>query len=267
MVGDRPMLQCVAARQIPMPIDLPIPPLEFRNIVGLPDVAQFDDPTLSPSWPARLDPPAYVLDFGCGAGRIARHLIRRDPRPIRYLGLDRHQGLIAWCREHLLPRAPGFDFEHHDVYHPALNPGGVPGHLALPNADAEVTLFFAISVFTHLLEEDAAFYLRELGRVLHPDGVAVTTWFLFDKGDFPMMQEFQNALMINPCDLTNAVIFDRKWLLETAAAAGLVPTVVHAPAVRGFHWTIQFERSGSGRVQAEFPADVAPRGVRRPPLR
>ena len=45
-----------------------------------------------------------------------------------------------------------------------------------------------------------------------PDGVAVTTWFLFDKANFPMMQEFQNALYISDFDPTNAVIFDRTWL-------------------------------------------------------
>ena len=125
--------------------------------------------------------------------------------------------MIEWCRDHLTAAAPTFEFEHHDVLHPELNPGGTPGHLPLPAGDADVSLFLGISIFTHLLEQDAEFYLRELGRVLSPDGVAVLTWFLFDKEDFPFMQAFQNALMINPSDLTNAVIFDRRWLIDQAA--------------------------------------------------
>ena len=49
-----------------------------------------------------------------------------------------------------------------------MNPDGAFATLPLPAGDGEVTLFLAWSVFTHLLEADAAFYLRELARVLHP---------------------------------------------------------------------------------------------------
>jgi hypothetical protein len=101
---------------------------------------------------------------------------------------------------------------------------------------------------------------------MSPTGIATTTWFLFDKADFPMMQEFQNALMINPLDLTNAVIFDRNWLVRTAAEAGLTITSVRPPKIRGFHWSVYFERSGPGRTPVEFPPDLAPRGIARPPL-
>ena len=46
--------------------------------------------------------------------------------------------------------------------------------------------------------------------MLRDGGIAVTTFFLFDKAGFPMMQEFQNAPYINLDDPTNAVIFDRE---------------------------------------------------------
>jgi hypothetical protein len=135
----------------------------------------------------------------------------------------------------------------------------------LPGGDADVTLFIAWSVFTHLLEADAEFYLNEVGRV-SPAGVAVTTWFLFDKGDFPMMQEFQNALFINHLDPTNAVIFDRAWFVDRASLAGLVATRIVPPAIRGFQWVIHLEKQGQGSVQAPFPEDRAPRGIARPPI-
>jgi SAM-dependent methyltransferase len=207
-----------------------------------------------------------VFDFGCGCGRLARQLIQQRPRPERYLGVDRHRGMVAWCQDNLAPHAPGFQFRHHNVFHERLNEGGTPGHLPFPAADGDITLFIAWSVFTHLLEPDAGFYIQELARVLSPTGVAVTTWFLFDKGDFPMMQEFQNALLINPVDPTNAVIFDRGWLSAQAARNNLTMTRITPPAIRGFQWTIHFERQAEGRPPAPFPDDTAPRGIARPPL-
>ncbi len=70
----------------------------------------------------------------------------------------------------------------------------------------------ALSVFTHLTQVQAEAYLAELSRVLEPGGILLTSWFLFDKRDFPMMQEDQNTLFINEFDVRNAVIYDRSWI-------------------------------------------------------
>ena len=116
-------------------------------------------------------------------------------------------------------------------------------------------------MFTHLRQANAEYYLRELGRVLSPAGVAVTTWFLFDKRAFPMMQDFQNALMINEIDPTNAVIFAKTWLAERAADAGLVVSRAVPPSIRGFQWVIYLQQQASGRNSVEIPEDRAPFGV------
>lgn len=248
--------------------ELPLPPLEFRRIVGPTDPKLFDNPTGQPVF-GDLREEAYstVLDFGCGCGRVARQLIQQHVRPRRYLGIDRHKGMVEWCQANLMPWAPGFDFQHHDVFHEILNPQGTPGHLPLPAADGEVTLFIAYSVFTHLLEADVEFYLREVGRILSHGGVAVTTWFLFDKRNFPMMQEFQNALFINALDPTNAVIVDRGWLSTQISSAGLAMTRITPPGIRGFQWTIHLEPEREDRIPLTFPEDDAPRGLARPPIR
>jgi len=247
--------------------DLPLPPLEFRRLVGPTEPKFFDNPDRLPVFQG-VQAAVYqsVFDFGCGCGRLARQLIQQEPRPQRYLGVDRHKGMVEWCRGNLAPAATGFDFQHHDVFHESLNPSGVPGHASFPARDADITLFIGWSVFTHLLEPDAEFYIRELARVLSPDGLAMTTWFLFDKGDFPMMQEFQNALLINAQDPTNAVIFDRSWLVNQIVQAGLVITHITPPNIRGFQWMLQIQRQGRGRVPADFPEDRAPRGLARPPI-
>ena len=117
-----------------------------------------------------------------------------------------------------------------------LNPEGEHRTLPLPAGDGAFTLFNAISVFTHSTQDQTEHYLREAARVLRPDGWLNASWFLFDKALFPMMQPFQNALFINETDPSNAVIFDRAWVRETARGLGLVITEAQPPSVRGFHW-------------------------------
>jgi SAM-dependent methyltransferase len=245
---------------------LPVPPPEFRRLVGPTGPEPFDNPTGALVFPdLPLEAYQAVFDFGCGCGRIARQLIQQRPAPARYLGVDPHRGMVEWCRTHLAPHAPGFEFRHHDVFQEFVNPDGQLDTLPLPVDDNAVTLFIAWSVFTHLLQADAAFYLAELGRVLSPSGVAVTTWFLFDKREFPMMQAFQNALFINEFDPTNAVLFDRAWLRDQAGVNGLTITRVVPPLIRGYQWTIELRKARDGDSHAAFVEDLAPYGLARPP--
>lgn len=116
-----------------------------------------------------------------------------------------------------------------------------------PASDQSFKLVFAWSVFTHILEERAGFYLGEARRVLQADGLLVSTCFLFGRRYFPMLQHNQNALYINPADPTNAIIFDCAWLEAALAANGL--SIAHAtpPAVRGYHWLLHIAPLASGR--------------------
>jgi SAM-dependent methyltransferase len=250
-----------------VPGSLPIPPLEMRRLVGPTDEAAFDNPSGDLTFDVDAALYESVLDFGCGCGRVARRMIQQRERPARYLGIDIHAGMIKWCQANLSPHAPGFRFVHHDVFAAGLNPGrGKPRTLPFPAEEASMTMVVAISVFTHLVEEQIVHYLREVRRVLRPDGVLVSTFFLFDKSGFPMMQEFQNTLYINHVDPTNAVIVDRDWLRATAQDLGLVTAAVAPPAVRGFQWTVHFTPERTGVVEADWPADEAEIGLRRPPL-
>ena len=47
--------------------------------------------------------------------------------------------------------------------------------------DASHNLITAVSVWTHLREEDWRFYLKEVGRVLQPGGRAILTFFILDE--------------------------------------------------------------------------------------
>ncbi len=246
---------------------LPVPPVAMRQLVGPTEEEAFDNPTgelVFPEIPAE----SYdmVFDFGCGCGRLARRLIQQRHRPSRYVGIDLHRGMIEWCRANLAPAAPGFQFLHHDVHNRSLNPGADKPLVApFPVEDGGFTFVIAYSVFTHLLESQVPHYVAEVGRILKPGGSALTTWFLFDKAGFPMMQDFQHALYINVDDPTNAVILDQAWVRATVASAGMKIVRADPPAIRGYQWRLWLAPVDDQRPAKELPPDDAPLGRLPPP--
>jgi SAM-dependent methyltransferase len=96
------------------------------------------------------------LDFGCGCGRLARHLTRAAKRELT--GVDVDARAIAWAHRHLkgtyltIPRHPPTPF---------------------PRASFDVAV--VASVFTHLNEHDARSWLAELHRILRPGGLLIST--------------------------------------------------------------------------------------------
>lgn len=246
---------------------LPFPPLEMRALVGPTDLAAFDNPGGGSAVPQAGERAfGTVLDFGCGCGRIARQFIQQRPQPLRYVGVDLHAGMVRWCQQNLAPAASQFSFLHHDVFNVGLNPSGSRDAVALPAESASFDLVLAHSVFTHILEDAVPHYLAELARVLRPSGVIISTWFLFDKGPFPMMQPSQNALYVNPVDPTQAAIYDRQWFRTALQQAGLRITSATPPAIRGFHWEMAIEPTQLGRPSIELPEDDAPLGSSPPPV-
>lgn len=248
--------------------EIPLPPLEMRQLVGPTDPALFDNPSGEPIFP-NLPVSAYdaVFDFGCGCGRIARQLLQQQPRPSRYVGVDIHRGMIEWCQNNLSAVDSNFVFYHHDVF----NLGHAPDNTRQRTAPFEVedsafSLVLAWSVFTHIYEQQTLYYLNEIARIMRLDGRFISTWFLFDKREFPMMQDFQNTLFINETDPTNAVIYDREWLRQAVAASGLAIVDVEAPGVRGYAWRVTMKHQKPGGRFVEFPPDTAPYGSIPPPL-
>lgn len=247
--------------------NLPFPPLEMRKLVGPTDPKDFDNPEgLHVFADIPLERQTSVFDFGCGCGRIARMLIQQNPPPKRYVGIDLHQGMIKWCQNNLKPHASSFEFLHHDVFNVGFNPLSKTQSLPFPMEDKAFQLVLAWSVFTHILETQILFYLKEVARILAWDGTFISTWFTFDKQLFPMMQSFQNALYINTIDPSNAVIVDRNWLKSVVQEAGLQIVKIDPPGIRGFQWRLQMTHLNPELPTIDFPADLAPIGLVRPPL-
>jgi SAM-dependent methyltransferase len=124
---------------------------------------------------------ASILEIGCGIGRDAFQLIKRSPVIGRYVGIDVTRDSILWCQKNITPRHPNFSFFHFNAKHELYNPLGSRTSLdfRLPVADKSVDRIFLGSVFTHLFEDEVTHYMKEIGRVLRPGGLAYATFFLY----------------------------------------------------------------------------------------
>ena len=109
-----------------------------------------------------LAPSGFVIDVGCGSGRLALPLSRYLTGG--YLGTDVVPDLLAYA-EALVGR-PDWRFQ--------LSEGS---NIPAPDGVADAVCFF--SVFTHLTHEETYQYLTEAKRVLKPEGRIVFSFLEF----------------------------------------------------------------------------------------
>ena len=228
----------------------------MRQLVGPTDPAAFDNPTGEPIFQSLMELPldcyTSVFDFGCGCGRLARQLLQQRNRPRRYVGIDVHRGMIDWCNRNLSPLDPNFHFFHHDVYAPHAPENSLRLAEPFPAGDEEFSLVIAWSVFTHLLREQAEYYLFEVARILKPGGVAFTSWFFFDNESFPFLTHGPFCLFTSDANPTEAVIYDRQWFIDTIRRFGLAVRATVLPGLAGHQWCVFIERRNPPSVD-QFP--------------
>jgi SAM-dependent methyltransferase len=104
----------------------------------------------------------YLIDVGCGSGRLARPLASYLTG--RYLGIDLVPDLVAHARR--IAGRPDWRFE-------------VIDHIGIPEADGQADMVCFFSVLTHLLHEQSYWYLDEAKRVLKPGGRIVFSFLEF----------------------------------------------------------------------------------------
>ena len=120
-----------------------------------------------------------VLDWGCGAGRLAIGIREYFPegRIKHYQGVDVQEKKIAWANKNL--KAPGFDFTYINASNSRYNPSGEKMRTLALGASS-VDIVYAYSVFSHMTEEDTAEYLKLIKNVLIDAGKAFITCFVED---------------------------------------------------------------------------------------
>jgi SAM-dependent methyltransferase len=104
-----------------------------------------------------------ILDFGCGCGRVLRHL---EPfTSVRLLGTDINQTAVRWCDANI-------SFAEFGTNNPEP---------PLRYHNDSIDLVYAFSVFTHMTEKLQSKWLKEIHRVLKTGGLFEDIGF-FRKG-------------------------------------------------------------------------------------
>lgn len=104
-----------------------------------------------------LDQLEQILDFGCGCGRVIRHL--GEYETVKLHGTDYNKTAIVWCDENLNFAEFGSNL---------MEP---PTRYRTHSFD----LIYAFSVFTHLIEPLQQLWMIELCRILRPNGYLIIT--------------------------------------------------------------------------------------------
>lgn len=126
---------------------------------------------------AGLTTQSALLDWGCGAGRLAVGVFMRLGRVADYHGVDIQPELIAWAQENLA--GPGYRFTCLDVANERYNPDGSLER-TIAATDESVDVIYAYSVFSHMNPHDTAAYLELIAKALRSGGRAMITCFVED---------------------------------------------------------------------------------------
>ena len=116
-----------------------------------------------------LSPESSLLDWGCGAGRLAIGVKDYFPSIRDYHGVDVQRELIDWGQENLA--GDGYRFTYVDVSNERYNPDGSPERTLSADTHS-VDVFYAYSVFSHMNAADTTGYLELLGQALTTTGKA-----------------------------------------------------------------------------------------------
>jgi len=101
-----------------------------------------------------------VMEWGCGPGRIVRHMPALMGVKARSVtGCDSNARSVAWCRRSL----PGIRFVDNGLHPPT------------PFGDGEFDAIYGFSVLTHLSAAVQVEWAGEFARLLRPGGVLVLT--------------------------------------------------------------------------------------------
>lgn len=121
----------------------------------------------------------HILDIGCGTGLLG---ISSEPYVSdqgSYTGIDVMLDDINYCKSNF--KQENYKFIHFDIANPRYASQQNTELKPWPIEEESKDLVTALSVWTHLREEDARFYFKEIARVLKPKGKAIISFFYLDE--------------------------------------------------------------------------------------
>lgn len=149
-----------------------------------------------------LKPDDYLIDVGCGSGRLAKPL--SGFLTGKYLGTDVVPEFVEYARA--AANRPDWRFE-------------VTEGIRIPEADCQADMVCFFSVFTHLLHEQSYRYLEEARRVVKGSGRIVFSFLEFAIPD--QWAIFQNTLQAAYDEHPLIMFFGRDAIEAWAAHLGL----------------------------------------------
>lgn len=100
-----------------------------------------------------------ILDWGCGPGRIVRHMPELSDKSNQIFGSDYNESYVKWCSNNLA----NITFKLNQLQPP------------LEFQDSSMDIIYNISIFTHLSEKMHCAWMQELNRVLKIGGIVFAT--------------------------------------------------------------------------------------------
>jgi ubiquinone/menaquinone biosynthesis C-methylase UbiE len=181
-----------------------------------------------------LTPSDRVLDIGSGTGRMALALTEYLETGT-YYGLEIVKSSVDWCRRAYAPFR-NFTFVHADLGNNWYNRRGSQDaeSYRLPFDDHSFDFIFLTSVFTHMRPQEVRNYLREIARVLAPNGKALVTAYLLNR---PAHDQIHNGaahfsfkrrghgFFHEYRSPERAIAYDQSEFLQMVAGAGLTAAV------------------------------------------
>ena len=172
----------------------------------------------------------HILDWGCGPGRIIRHLPALLDKSCRCYGTDYNSKYVNWCTKNI----PEVTFLQNSLEPP----------LAFDNDKFDV--IYGISILTHLSEEMHYSWFNELFRVLKPGGIL-------------LLSLHGNAFKIKLSEAERKIFNEGRLVVlsktkEGHRTYGAYHPVVFIQSLAGSNRVVEFEQGGfiNGKPQQDI---------------
>ncbi|MFK7782337.1 SAM-dependent methyltransferase [Psychroserpens sp.] len=128
-----------------------------------------------------LKPNDKILDIGSGIGRTAIALTEYLEPEAKYCGFDVVKLGVDWCNSKIGRDYSNFEFKYVPLFNDLYNTSTLKAEeFTFPYDNNSFNKIFSFSVFTHMQINEIQNYFKEVNRVLTDDGLAFSTFFLYD---------------------------------------------------------------------------------------